>query len=78
MVEWKKVVLVIKKEDLLFSEIPCKDDITAAWNRYVTEFELNPFNIALVHELKSKRKEFKRTWHVTVTYLEKVGGNYED
>ena len=73
MSEWKKVVLVIKKEDLI-SEIPCSSDFYRAWGSYVHESGLNPYDIDLLYELKSKRKEFKRTWHITIKFRKRREG----
>ena len=71
MSEWKKVVLVIKKEDLLFRDgILCRTDISFAWYRYVTKFGLYPLDFEACW-LESKNKEFKKTWHITIKFRKK-------
>lgn len=77
MRKWKEVVIVIKKEDLL-SEIPDKEDFISAWYGYTKELELDPFDFE-VKGLKSRSREFKKTWHITLKFRRKgEWWEYED
>lgn len=66
MRKWKKVVLVIKKENLL-SEIPDTKDCVQAFFDYMNQLELDPLDFD-ARWLKSRDKEFKKTWHITIKF----------
>lgn len=74
MVKWKKVVLIIKKEDM-FNEVPDREDYISAWYAYMNQFELDPFDFQVV-ALKSRNKEFKKTWHVTLKFRKRREDEY--
>lgn len=68
MSEWKKVVLVIKEEDLLFRDGKLsRTDISLAWYRYLEQLGIYP-SVFEAYWLESKDKKFKKTWHVTVKF----------
>lgn len=72
--DWKKIVLVIKKENLC-SEKPDRQDFINAWYRFANEREFEPFDFQ-VYGLKTKSKEFKKTWHITVCYKKRRINEY--
>lgn len=76
MSEWKKVVLVIKKEDLI-SEVPDLEDCIQAWYGSKYQLELDSSDTE-VRWLESKNKEFKKTWHITIKFRQKGWWEYED